>query len=234
MIDALGTVVDALNATVPHLDCVTNNIANINTPGFKSEKYFLQVLQNAQQALPYTPATTIDFSDGSIQRTGNTLDMAIQGDGFFSIQTNDGEFYTRKGNFTINANNELMTPEGGYVMSDGGRIVLSGTHIQVEPNGEIKSEVGTLGKLKIVKFDKPGALVKAGGTLFSNPNNTAGLQAQDTPTVLGGNLENSNVQALREMVQMIDVQRTVESYQKVIQTLGSMESLSTNRLGRLT
>ena len=234
MIDSLSTIVEALNAKVPQLDCVTNNIANVNTPGFKAEKYFLQVLQDAQQQLPYASATAIDFSDGSIQQTGNPLDMAIQGEGFFAIQTNEGEAYTRKGNFTINANNELMTQEGNYVMGDGGRIVLSGSHIEVNANGEIKSDVGVVGRLKIVKFTQPDALVKAGASLFRNPNNAAGLSAVDAPTVVSKSIENSNVQALREMVQMIDVQRTVESYQKVIQTLDSMGSLSTNRLGRLS
>src|SRR3974390_424335 len=136
MIDGLTTIVEAFKAKVPHLDNITNNIANISTPGFKAEKHFLSVLQSAQQqALPYTPATKIDFSDGSLQHTGNPLDMAIQGDGFFTVQTSEGEAYTRKGNFTINSAKELMTPEGNYVMSEGGRIVLSGTKIEVDPHG---------------------------------------------------------------------------------------------------
>jgi flagellar basal-body rod protein FlgF len=235
MIDSLGTIVDAFNAKVPHLDCITNNIANINTPGFKAEKFYLRLQeQTQQQGVPYTPATRIDFSDGSTQRTGNPLDMAVQGEGFFTVQTNEGEAYTRKGNFTISGDKELMTPEGHFVMGDGGRIVLTGSKIEVSPNGEIHSEEGTIGRLKIVKFAKPEMLTKGGAGLFRNPDNAAILQPQDEPTVQGGSIENSNVQALKEMVAMIDVQRTVESYQKVIQTLNDLDQLSVNRLGKLT
>ena len=244
MPESLETIAAALNATVLRLDCITNNVANINTPGFKADKYFLKLLEPTQNTttqettsqelgLSYAPATTIDFSDGAIQQTGNPLDLAIQGEGFFTIQTSEGEAYTRKGNFTINSANELVTPEGDFVMGDGGRIVLTGTHIQVDSSGEIRSEEGAIGKLKIVKFDKPGALIKGGAGLLRNPDNAAVVQVQDDPNVQGNSLENSNVQALKEMIEMIDVQRTVESYQKVIQTLSDLDRLSVVSLGKL-
>jgi flagellar basal-body rod protein FlgG len=235
MIDSLGSIVEAFSAKVPHLDSLTNNIANVNTAGFKAEKFYLKVSDAIRkQGVPYLPATRVDFSDGMIQQTGNPLDMAIQGEGFFAVRTKDGEAYTRKGNFTINSANELVTPEGNIVLGEGGPIVLTGDKIEINPNGEIKSSTGTIGKLRIVKFDNPGALTREGAGLFRDPENKAVLKIKEDPDVKGGSIENSNVQVLKEMVEMIDVQRTVETYQKVIQTLSDLDRLSTNRLGRLT
>ena len=235
MIDSLGAIVDALNAKTPQLDCVANNIANLHTYGFKGEKSFLKFAEEAgQKNVSYKTAYRTDFSTGKLQRTGNPLDVAIQGKGFFAIQTKDGEAYTRKGNFTINRNNELMTLEGDYVLGESGRIVLTGSKVQISETGEIRTESGVIGKLKIVSFGKQDQLVKAGAGLFLNPENKAVLKTEDNPEVRGEQLETSNVEVLKEMVEMIEVQRTVESYQKVIQTLSDFDKLSTNRLGRLT
>jgi flagellar basal-body rod protein FlgF len=235
MIESLGTIVEAFSARVPHLDSVAHNLANVQTPGFKAEKGYFRLKENAaaQSGTAYTAAARTDFSEGIIQRTGNPLDMAIQGKGFFTVETKDGVAYTRKGNFTINSANELITPEGNYVLGEGGRITLTGSKVQVSAGGDIRTESGIIGKLKVVDFDRTEALVKQGGCLFKNPENKAGLKTQDDSVVKSEHLENSNVQALKEMVGMIDIQRTVESYQKVIQTLGDLDRLSTNRLGKL-
>ncbi len=234
MIESLGTIVEAFSARVPHLDCVTHNLANIHTPGFKVEKNYFKMKENAgTQGAPYIPATIVDFSEGLIQRTGNPLDMAIEGDGFFAIETKEGEVYTRKGNFMVNRANELVTTEGNHVLGEGGPIVLTGKDVQVSANGEIKTEAGVIGKLRIVKFDKLEALVKRSSCIFTNPENKGVLKMHDAPVVRSEHLENSNVESLKEMVEMIDIQRTVESYQKIIQTLGDLDRLSTNRLGRL-
>ena len=235
MIDSLGTIVEAFSSRVPHLDTLAHNLANVQTPGFKAEKGYFRLKENAvtQTGTSYAAAAKTDFSEGIIQRTGNPLDMAVQGKGFFTVETKNGVAYTRKGNFTINSANELITSEGDYVLGEGGKITLTGSKVQVSAGGDIRTESGVVGKLKVVVFDRPDALVKQAGCLFKDPENKAGLKTQDDPVVKSEHLENSNVQALKEMVEMIDIQRTVESYQKVIQTLGSLDQLSTNRLGRL-
>ena len=235
MIDSLGAIVEAFNAKTPQLDSVANNIANLHTYGFKAEKSYLKFAEEAgQKNVSYKSAHRTDFSPGTLHRTGNPLDAAIQGDGFFAIDTKDGEAYTRKGNFTVNRNNELMTLEGDYVLGEGERIVLTGKQVQISQTGEIKTESGVIGKLKIVSFGKQDELVKAGAGLFRNPENKGVLKPGDKAEVRGEHLEMSNVEVLKEMVELIDVQRTVESYQKVIQTLGDFDRLSTNRLGRLS
>lgn len=234
MIDSLSVMVEAFTARTPHIESIAHNLANTHTPGFKAEKTYLKATdQSRQGGLFYVPAVNIDYTQGNIFRTGNQLDMAIQSDGFFVIETKSGEAYTRKGNFTVSGANELMTPEGAYVMGEGGRIVLTGSQIVVSDKGEIESETGTIGKLKIVRFEKPSELVREGSGIYRDPESKAGLKPQDEPDVKSEHLENSNVQVLKEMVEMIDVQRTIESYQKVIQTLSDLDHLSTNRLGKL-
>lgn len=234
MIDSLGPMVEAFNTRVKHIESITHNLANTHTPGFKAERLYLKMTDQEQPGgLLYVPALDIDFTPGDIFRTGNPLDMAIQADGFFVIETDSGEAYTRKGNFVVNGANELMTPEGAYVMGEGGRIVLTGKQIVVSDKGEIESEEGAIGKLRIVRFDKPDELVREGSGVYRDPEGKAGRKPQGEPGIKSQHLENSNVQVLKEMVQMINAQRLVESYQKIIQTLSDFDRLSTGRIGRL-
>ena len=239
MIDALTAVVNACNTKIPQLDAVANNIANIHTPGFKSERLYFRVESTGgnagavQKDVSYTPSVIIDFSTGTLQRTGNPLDVAIQGDGFFVVRTKDGEAYTRKGNFTVNGKRELVTPEGDLVMGESGSIVLPGQDIRIGEKGDISSGGAQIGRLKIVKADRQDQLIKSGAGLFVDPEKKAGIKQYTEAEVRAGHLENSNVQALKEMVDMINIQRSVESYQKVILTLGDQDKSSTGRIGKL-
>lgn len=237
-VEGIQELVKACNRIMPRLDSVANNIANMHTSGFKSEHlYHVQERVSSPAGTKgetqTVPLLVTDFSQGQFKHTGNTLDLALEGEGFFVIQTRNGNAYTRQGNFTINRNNDLVTQNGDHVLGESGnKITLTGEHAAVTGTGDVKADGGSVGKLKIVRFDKPQNLVRIGNSLFSDPG-TAGLKPLDKPNVQSGCLELSNVDGIREMVEMINIQRAVEIYQKNIQTLSEQDRLSTSRVGRL-
>ena len=214
------------------LDSAVRNIANVNTAGFKAERVrFLEGSTGARGA-EGRPETTIDYSQGVIQKTGNVLDLAIKGDGFFTVQTKDGVAYTRDGRATLNENGELVSLAGDYLLGRGGKITVSGDDIQINENGALRVDGTEVDTLKIVSFREPSALIQVNARLYRNPDDVAGRH-EGVGQVHSGYLELSNVQAVREMVEMINMQRTFESYQKTIQTIDEQNKASTSRIGRL-
>ena len=231
-------LVDVSTRKISQLDAVTNNIANAGTPGFKAEHLHFAmkddkgVLADGQTS-SYVPIMMVNFSQGGIQKTGNVMDMAIHEEGFFAVETKNGVAYTRRGNFTLNRNNELVTQSGDYILGTGGQhIVINGNDLEVDNQGTIKVDGNEAGRLKVVAFDNIKALLPKGEGLFADPGNAA-VKNLDKPAVTSGYLENANVQVLREMVDMINIQHSFETYQKAIQTITDLDRLSTSRVGRL-
>lgn len=219
------------------LDFVTNNIANASTSGFKSEHlYYAMKGKNAQEGAMINLGSTVskmDFSQGTLKVTGNTFDVAIEGEGFFTIQTKQGNAYTRNGSFVLNKNKELVTPAGDYVLGESGKkIVIDGNSVNVDKDGSIYADENLVGKIKISAFKDPYGLVRSTDGRFVDEGK-AGLKKADAYSISGGYLEMSNVNAVREMTDMIEIQRAFETYQKVILTLQNMDSISTNRIGKL-
>jgi flagellar basal-body rod protein FlgF len=236
MISGIKGLADVTNRMMPKLDCITNNIANIHTSGYKAERlHYLRkevASSDGSKSIDYDPVIKVDHSQGLLQKTGNPLDIAIEGDGYFVIQTKDGDAYSRKGNFTINKNGEIVTPAGDYLQGASGKIAVKGKDVVVGASGEVKVDGSSVGKLKIVTFSKPEALVKLGGGLFSNLGD-AGMSIKKDPMIREGHLELSNVEAIKEMVAMINLQRSVEMYQKGIQSVSDQDKLVTTRVGKL-
>jgi len=217
------------------LDYVANNIANASTTGFKAEHLYYamkgkKVQEGAMMELGPT-VTKMDYSQGTLMLTGNRLDMAIEGEGYFTIQTKKGNVYTRNGNFMLNKNNELVTTSGDYVLGESGKIVLTEGNIIVNQEGSIYVDENPAAKLKISTFKNPYALSRSTDGRFVDSGN-AGLTAAKDYKISGGYLEMSNVNAVREMTDMMEIQRTFESYQKVILTLQDMDKISTSRIGK--
>ena len=231
-------LVNASTRRISQLDAVTNNLANAGTPGFKAEHlhFAMQDRKEASadgQSTSYVPSMMMDYSPGGVQKTGNVLDVAIRGEGFFAVETKEGVAYTRRGNFTLNKNNELVTQSGDYVLNTGGKhLVVNGDELQVSEQGLITADGNEAGRLKIVAFNKGQALLSRGNGLYTDPGN-AGLKTLDKPDLMSGSLELANVQAIKEMVAMIDIQHSFETYQKAIQTIADLDRLSTNRVGKL-
>ena len=236
MINGIEILSNTAVGQISRLNCTAHNIANVNTPGFKAERFrFLN--RNAAGEInggrpAQGPVTTVDYSQGIMQKTGNVLDLAIDGKGFFTVQTKAGAAYTKDGRFTLNKDGELVTQAGDYVLGRGGKIVIKGSDIRISQDGVISVDGDEIDALKIMGFREPSALVKR-GVGFRNPDNLAGAKEEENARVQSGYLELSNVQAIREMVEMINIQRTFESYQKVIQTISEQDRSSTNRIGKL-
>jgi flagellar basal-body rod protein FlgF len=226
----------ATESRIYQLDVVSNNLANAATPGFKVERYLSGIktaeAQTKGDSELYQSITTVDSRQGMIQRTDNLLDVAIQGEGYFTVQTGDGLAYTRNGNFTINKNKQLTTHSGEIVMGDNGPITINGRDIDIDNVGNVSVEGVKVGSLKIVGFEKPQQLTRTKESLFTDLGN-AGMKIIATPDVQPRQLEMSNVDAIREMVEMVDIQRSVETYQKVIQTINDLDKLSVSRVGKL-
>ncbi|MDY6823449.1 MAG: flagellar hook-basal body protein [Thermodesulfobacteriota bacterium] len=206
-------------------EITANNIANANTTGFKKD------ILSFGEMLSYRMNT--DFSDGPVKSTGNKLDVAITGDGFFKIQTDEGIRYTRSGNFTLDNTNTLVTQNGNPVMGDGGPIVIEGGDVVIDDTGEVRVGNTTAGILAVVDFDSYDNLKKAGDTLFA-PADDAPLQerAPERVAVKQGALEMGNVSSVKEMAQLIKTERIYQTYQKMIHTFDELNATAVNKLGQ--
>jgi flagellar basal-body rod protein FlgF len=228
------------------LDVIANNIANLDTTGFKSDgavfqEYLMPVanagaFQGGDRRLSYVQdrAGYHNFAAGPLRQTGNPLDVAIDGDAFLVVQTARGERYTRNGALQINAQGELVTSAGDRVVGDGGPIQFQSTDhdISISKSGAISVAEGSntksdsaRGKLRLVRFDNAQRLQKDGSSLFAAPN---GVAPQPAPTsqVVPGAIEQSNVRAVTEMARMIEVTRTYTQVANMIQLQGDRNTLT--------
>ncbi len=219
------------------MDILTHNLANMNTVGYKSDEAVFRIKDEDLEAIaagddqgilptvPVIPLTTrTDFTQGLIQPTGNPLDLAIEGDGFFSIQTEDGVRYTRNGTFTLSDGGLLTTPDGHAVMGEGGEITIDGSEVEFDGNGNVVVDGQITDKLRIVEISDPTALVKEGYNLFALDEERGTEEPVDYANVHQGFLEGSNVNSVKIMTDLIEVMRGYESYQKIIRTLDENSS----------
>lgn len=258
MMRALYTSATGMIAQQFHMDVVSNNLANVNTVGFKKSRADFQdllyqtlrpagatVADGAQVPAPLevglgvrpVAAVTL-FSEGSFQQTGNPLDVAIEGDGFFKVQTPGGPAYTRDGAFKIDSQGNVVTSDG-YKLQPDIRVPEGAQQISVGKDGTITAVVGgaaeptVLGQLQLVRFTNPAGLSHAGGNTYV-PTAASGQPAEGTPGAEGfgriaqGTLEMSNVQVVEEMVNMITAQRAYEVNSKSIQTADEMLGTANN------
>ncbi|PHS78747.1 MAG: flagellar basal-body rod protein FlgF [Rhodospirillaceae bacterium] len=209
------------------LDTIAHNMANMNTTGFKSERMmFVEHLTKsksgdfiADQRLAFVRdvASYSDFADGPIEQTGNPLDVAINGDGYFTVQAADGTTqYTRNGSFRMDNGGQLVNQSGLPVLTDAGTPIFfapEDASITIAGDGTVSSENGQIGKLSVVTFDDPYGLKREASGLYSTDQlPIPKLDAQ----VSQGGLEGSNVSGILEMTRMIKVSRSYSSAQKLI------------------
>jgi flagellar basal-body rod protein FlgF len=233
MYAALSGNVSALR----RLEVISNNLANANTAGFKADQLeFQSVLANVKNPTQETVFSSekfwTDFSAGPIQKSDNTLDVALDGDGFFAVNTPQGTAYTRQGNFHRDAGGKLVTADGYEVQGQNGPITLNGSRVEISGNGTVTVDGNAAGRLAVVDFPKPYALTKAGGGLFLPAN----AQAAATPAnaeVKQGYLETSNVKVVAEMAKMIEATRYFESCAKAVKSYDDMASKAANDLGKV-
>ncbi len=240
------------------MDIMTNNLANASTVGFKKEgstsQSFDDILtvkikdasvgvQNIERTGINNPGVKIgenytDYSQGSFRITNNTYDLALSGEGFFVIEyTNKaGETstkYTRAGQFTLNRDGYLVTPEGDYVLDTQNRRIQLNTLLdsEIDSAGTISQNGARVAQIQVADFEDYNYLEKYGETYFQ-PVEGAQLTNSDA-TVNSGYLEMANVQIVSEMVNMISITRAYESNQKIVQTYDSSLEIAVNQLGRV-
>lgn len=232
-------------AAMRRMDMISNNLANVNTAGFKKDKMSFEGLLASSTTPPSVPQGTtadpimqkenmyIDYSAGPVSQTGNTLDLALDGDGFFAVNTPNGVAYTRQGSFRMSADGTLVTADGYPVQAQGGgEIHLKGSRIEITANGAITVDGSVAGNLSVVDFEKPYSMEKKGNTLMV-PTDPQAQTKTSTAQVRQGHLEGSNVETMYEMAQMIETNRYFEACQKVIRGYDDVAAKAVNDLGRL-
>ena len=219
------------------LDTIANNIANINTTGFRREStLFAEYVKNLDDGDPSLSIATmdrryVDFSEGEIRGTDSPLDFAIRGDGFFLVEGEEEPRLTRAGSFSLNTNGELVTVDGRRVLDEGGGALVippQATDISVTPDGVISADGQTVGKLGVVTVDV-STLEREGDNLYRAPE---GYEPSKTSKVRQGALEGSNVSAVTEIAHLIEVQRTYEMGQKFLESDDSRISNTIRELGQ--
>jgi flagellar basal-body rod protein FlgF len=225
------------------ISVLVNNLSNAQTAGFKKDvPVFQNIFFHEQEQLrnQKMEATRTDFSQGDLMRTGNDLDLAITGEGFFKISTPNGVRYSRAGNFRLDQQGRLVNAAGLAVLGQNGEIVLDGKKkISVGTDGTVQalgsesnSQPETVGKIALVRFADMSALKKEGHTLFRNDDAQEELEAAETE-LEQGLLETSNVNAVAEMAQMMEAFRTFETCMKIIQSDDELTGKTVNEVGRV-
>jgi flagellar basal-body rod protein FlgG len=225
------------------LEIITNNLANLNTTGYKKDRAVFGVVSLGPAESP--PGTgeplgpapvfsalslvTTDFAPGAMRTTGDPLDMSIDGEGFFVVDTPTGPRYTRDGHFTLDAEGRLVTSGGFPVLGTGGPITLPLGKVTVDSDGRISVDGAEIDTLRVVQLDDSARLRKVGGNLFDGGGQP---EAAVVGRIRPGALESSNVNPVEEMTTMIEVMRLYEAAQKVIQTTDAVVGKAVNEVGR--
>jgi flagellar basal-body rod protein FlgG len=249
MIRGLYTAASSMNVLEKKTNIRSNNLANVNTNGFKKSegitRSFPEMLLSRIEAGEtdqeigelstgsYMENSFKDMSQGSFQQTGNKLDFAVEGEGFFVIETEAGERYSRDGNFTINADSELVTQSGNHVLdTEGNRIqLIPDQDFRVSADGQITFNNGLQGaQIDLVNFEDEVELLQEGDNLYAAKE--AAVAVDSEAGIAQGYLEGSNVKIVEEMAKMIKTTRHYESNQKVISSIDQSLDKVINEVGR--
>ncbi|MFA9461472.1 flagellar basal-body rod protein FlgF [Thiohalorhabdus methylotrophus] len=229
-----GSIFTALSGALSlrrRLDTVANNLSNVSTTGFKANRLnFDGVLSEAGKSRQSGPNDQIlfpvikegftDHSQGALKKTDRKLDFALQGAGFFRVQTEDGEAYTRDGRFHLNPDGTLVDVDGRPVLNDNGApIELSARDVEVNEAGElfVPGSQAPVDRLGVVRAADPQQLEHRGDNLYTS--RAGNMQPAENARVTNEHLEGSNVNTMEEMVHMLDLQRSFQSITKAMKSI---------------
>ena len=207
------------------LEVVSNHIANADTSGFKRDVVSFDKEFKARM--------NTDLSQGPLKKTGNQLDVALNDEGFFKVDTQAGIRYTRNGNFTRDSNGILVNRQGDPVLGQGGAMVLEDGNVNIDERGRIFVDGDYAGALDVVTFEDLTRIRKEGANNFVYEGNTQDEIAPAQVNVEQGALEGSGVKAVEEMVRMIDHHRMYETFSKSITTFDEVDGKAINDVGKL-
>lgn len=215
-----------LAARMQSLDLLANNLANVNTAGYKAQKEFYKAFTASLGSSRLTSVNMainnyglmggarVDLSAGALQTTGNDTDLALDGSGFFVVSTKAGMRYTRNGNFSLNTLRQLVDNQGNLVQGDNGAILLPAGKLAISTDGTVSVDGAVVAKLKIADFAPGTALMPEGNADFNVPAEAQPLVSM--AQVRQGSLEASNSDAVTSAVQLIDLQRNAEMMQRAL------------------
>jgi flagellar basal-body rod protein FlgF len=214
-----------MRTRLDQLDRLASDLANVGTTGYKAERWshleadrpvFDAALQSAIDVT--TGTRSLDVSAGAINPTGRNLDVAIDGKGFFTVQTPAGTRYTRNGNFSTNAAGVLVTADGGIVQGITGPLTLGPGKVEIDPDGSVRAGETTVGRLAIVQFADPRQLVRETGAVLRVDAGTAPPTAvpANQVSIRSGALEQSNVSVVERVAELTNVTRNFEAMQKAV------------------
>ncbi|CAI2719692.1 flagellar basal-body rod protein FlgF [Nitrospina watsonii] len=244
------------------LEVISNNLANLNTPGFKKDDLVFKEMvppfaaqesmaNNRNTLLPMglsnhavsyveVNGQTTDFQQGTLLNTGNDLDLALDGDGFFAVTTPQGTRYTRVGNFKLNEQGQFVDKNGHLIQTTDDKPLLippTGGQITIDRQGTVSIgsglEVQPVGQVKVVRFEDQSALLKEGDGMYVMEDPDQQPLPNEQASVMQGFVETSNVSAIEEMSKMIQTVRTFEAYQRIIQSIDEADQNSVNSIARL-
>lgn len=212
------------------MDMVANNIANMTTAGYKNKRMvFMEYLMQPQGESPVVAdkvsmvldyGSFRDLRDGAHEQTGNPLDVAMSGDGYLSVQTAEGERFTRGGRLQLNSDGTIVDSAGTPILDQGGQPIQMPENtrsIRITGDGVISADEQQIGQLRVTRFENPQFLREVAAGQYENPDNQAvALEGAGEASVLQGTLEGSNVNAVLEMTEMINIQRQYRNVQRMI------------------
>ena len=245
MIDRLYTQMQAMQVLSRSQEMTADNLANINTPGFKGNKVFYRMFRenvNGASIARSVPMQQVNLEQGVLEPTGNEFDLGINGEGFFVVEENGEQFLTRDGRFHLDPDGYLVNNSGAKVMGGSGPLQLAeymqangetggNAMLEVSKDGTIRLNNKAMDALRIVNVDDPASLQRKGSAYFTVQNEDQ-LSEEGAGMVMQGYYEKGNVQPLTEMVDMMRNMQAFESQQRALKTTDEMLSQVTTRLGR--
>ncbi len=258
MLKAIYTPMSGAIAQERVLDVIANNLANVNTVGFKGDAVTFKLLEpepeknyksplppanykiDIQKVMPlkgndiaYVGIAGVerDVSQGPAMQTMNDTDIMIEGEGMLAVNTQDGIRYSRSGQLSISPDGVLSTPDGQPVLGEKGNIVLKSGKFEINHRGEIYQNSQLVDRLQLYSFKDQMALERSGFNLFQYSGPDEGRELMKDPSVKQGFLEGSNVSAIKNLTSMIVAHRSYEAYQKAVSNYDKMMEISNNQLG---
>lgn len=245
MIDRIYTHMQAMQVLQRSQDVTADNLANLNTPGFKGNKLFYRLFKenvDGREVTKSVPMTQVNLNQGVLEPTGNEFDLGINGDGFFTVEQDGETLLTRDGRFRLNQDGILVNSNGAKVMGSGGEIQLSefivnqgsggsAPTLEIAKDGTIRVNERQIDKLQLVKVEDPAQLQRKGSSYFT-VNDSGALIQEDMGTVMQGYYEKGNVEPLNEMVDMMRNMQMFESQQRAMRTSDDLLSRVSTQLGK--
>jgi flagellar basal-body rod protein FlgF len=229
------------------MDVIANNLANVATPSFKADRIMFAELVAGKAPYPASGSTRSplsfvsetgmlrDVSDGTMIQTGNSLDLAINGAGYFVVETPGGPRYTRQGDFRLDSDGRIVTSEGFALLDNNGRPIAvrpGESRIEISPQGTVTTESGEIGRIRLVSFENEQGLRKLGSGLYETDQEPVPVAAGTD--VRQGMVEGSNVKAVAEVTSMMEILRRYQSAQKMIDSEHELQRRAIDKLSRVS